>query len=52
MSTRPREAASDLLTDPHPLVASAAAVWTDPAVRMTDAFLRWRDRLPGRGDHG
>jgi hypothetical protein len=39
-------AAADLLTDPHPLVASAAAVWTDPAVRLPDSFERWRDGLP------
>jgi hypothetical protein len=39
-------AAADLLGDPHPLVASAAAVWTDPAVRLPDSFLHWRDGLP------
>ncbi len=33
-------------SDPHPLVASAAAVWTDPAVALPDSFGRWRDSLP------
>ncbi len=40
------QAAADLLGDPHPLVASAAAVWTDPAVPLPDSFFRWRDGLP------
>jgi hypothetical protein len=39
-------AAADLLSNPHPLVASAAAVWTDPAVPLPDSFPRWRDALP------
>jgi hypothetical protein len=39
-------AAADLLTRPHPLVASAAAVWTSPSVRLPDPFLHWRDSLP------
>jgi hypothetical protein len=39
-------AAADLLTRPHPLVASAAAVWTSPSVQLPDTFLRWRDSLP------
>jgi hypothetical protein len=39
-------AAADLLTNPHPLVASAVAVWTDPAVVLPDSFGRWRDALP------
>ncbi len=39
-------AAADLLTEPHPLVASAAAVWTDPAARLPETFLRWREALP------
>src|SRR5215469_8209485 len=39
-------AAADLLTNPHPVVASAAAVWTDPADRLPESFLRWRDELP------
>jgi hypothetical protein len=40
------QVADDLLTRPHPLVASAAAVWTDPAVRFPASFVRWRDGLP------
>ncbi|HUA43128.1 MAG TPA: hypothetical protein VMA32_16260 [Streptosporangiaceae bacterium] len=40
-------AAADLLTEPHPLVASAAAVWTSPAVRLPETFQRWREALPG-----
>jgi hypothetical protein len=40
------QAAADLLTVQHPLVASAAAVWTDPAVPLPDSFSRWRDSLP------
>jgi hypothetical protein len=39
-------AATDLLTHPHPVVASAAAVWTDPAVRLPDSFAAWRGDLP------
>jgi hypothetical protein len=39
-------AAADLLTDPHPLVASAAAVWTDPAAALPDSFAAWRGNLP------
>src|SRR5215469_5738283 len=39
-------AAADLLTEPHPVVASAAAAWTAPAVRLPEEFLRWRDALP------
>jgi hypothetical protein len=39
-------AAADLLTQPHPLVASAAAVWTDPAAPLPGSFARWRDGLP------
>ncbi len=41
------QAAANLLTHPHPLVASAAAVWTSPAARLPDTFGRWRDALPG-----
>jgi len=39
-------AASDLLTNPHPLVASAAAAWTDPAAPLPPSFVRWREALP------
>jgi hypothetical protein len=40
------QAAADLLSDPHPFVASAAAVWTDPAVALPESFVRWRQDLP------
>jgi hypothetical protein len=40
------QAAADLLSDPHPLVASAAAVWTAPTAPLPDAFYRWRSALP------
>jgi len=40
------DAAADLLTQPHPVVASAAAVWTSAAVPLSQAFLRWRAALP------
>jgi len=40
------QTAADLLGDPHPLVASAAAVWTDPAAPLPDSFFRWRAGLP------
>jgi hypothetical protein len=39
-------AAADLLTEPHPVVASAAAVWTSPAAPLPEKFLRWREALP------
>ena len=39
-------AAADLLTDPHPLVASAAAVWTRSGASLPGSFVRWRDGLP------
>ena len=39
-------AAADLLTNPHPLVASAAAVWTDPAAPLPEHLRGWRDGLP------
>ncbi len=39
-------AAADLLTKPHPLVASAAAVWTDPAAPLPETFAAWREDLP------
>jgi hypothetical protein len=38
--------AADLLTEPHPVVASAAAVWTSPEARLPEAFLRWQEALP------
>lgn len=39
-------AAADLLTTPHRLVASAAAVWTGQGAALPDGFTRWRDSLP------
>jgi hypothetical protein len=44
--TEAAQAAADLLTEPHPVVASAAAVWTYPAVPLPETFLRWRQALP------
>jgi hypothetical protein len=41
------QAAADLLTHPHPVDASAAAVWTAPSAPLPDSFMRWRDALPG-----
>jgi hypothetical protein len=43
---RAAAAAADLLTHPHPLVASAAAVWTDPKAPLPESFVRWREKLP------
>lgn len=40
------QAAADLLTEPHAVVASAAAVWTSPGAQLPDTFYRWRDALP------
>lgn len=40
------QAAAALLTEPHPLVGSAAAVWTDPAAPLPESFVRWREALP------
>lgn len=39
-------AAADLLADPHPLVASPAAVWTAAGFPGTDQFRRWLAGLP------
>jgi hypothetical protein len=38
--------AADLLADPHPLVASAAAVWTAAGFGGTAEFRRWLAGLP------
>jgi hypothetical protein len=46
------QAAAALLSEPHPLVASAAAVWTAPMAPLPDAFYRWRDDLPGAVETG
>jgi hypothetical protein len=40
------EAAAGLLADPHPLVASAAAVWTAAGAELGAGFGPWRDQLP------
>jgi hypothetical protein len=40
------QAAADLLADPHPLVAAAAAVWTAPGYAGTADFRRWLSGLP------
>jgi hypothetical protein len=40
------EAAAELLADPHPLVAAAAAVWTAPAYTGDADFQRWLSGLP------
>ncbi len=39
-------AAAALLANPHPLVASAAAVWTLGGAPLSAGFERWRDALP------
>jgi hypothetical protein len=39
-------AATDLLADPHPLVAAAAAVWTAAGFGGTAEFRRWLAELP------
>ncbi|MGB6457784.1 MAG: hypothetical protein WBH47_25195, partial [Streptosporangiaceae bacterium] len=39
-------AAGELLTDPHPLVAAAAAVWTAARFHPAEEFRRWRASLP------
>ena len=39
-------AAAELLADPHPLVAAAAAVWTGPGYQGTADFRRWLAELP------
>src|SRR5215475_10356642 len=45
--------ATELLAHPHPVVGSAAAVWTLAGIRLREHFERWRDALPAavaRGD--
>jgi hypothetical protein len=39
-------AAADLLANPHPLVASAAALWTSRGTDFGPGFQRWRAGLP------
>jgi hypothetical protein len=45
-------AAGDLLTDPHPLVAAAAAVWTSTRFHPAEDFRRWRAGLPAAVSSG
>lgn len=40
------QAAADLLANPHPLVASAAALWTRSGAEIGPGFARWRAGLP------
>lgn len=39
-------AAADLLAHPHPVVASAAALWTSGDAELGAGFERWRAGLP------
>lgn len=41
-------AAAALLAEPHPLVAGAAAVWTQPWAPLPAGFARWREGLPAQ----
>lgn len=47
-----RQAAEDLLASPHPLVASAAAVWTAAWAQLGPHFDRWRTGLPAEVTSG
>ena len=40
------QAAAELLAHPHPVVASAAALWTSGGAELSPAFGRWRAALP------
>jgi hypothetical protein len=40
------QAAADLLANPHPVVASAAALWTSSGAELSPGFARWRAELP------
>ena len=51
MDTAARIAAA-LLEHPHPLVASAAGVWTRPGLQLGPVFDDWRAGLPGRVESG
>ncbi|HEX3491349.1 MAG TPA: serpin family protein [Streptosporangiaceae bacterium] len=44
--------AAALLEHPHPLVASAAGVWTRPGIQLGPVFDDWRASLPGRVESG
>jgi len=39
-------AAAELLAQPHPVVASAAALWRISGVELSPGFARWRSGLP------
>ena len=39
-------AAADLLAHPHPVVASAAALWRSSGLELSPGFARWRSELP------
>ncbi len=45
-------AAGELLADPHPLVAAAAAVWTAPRFPAAAGFRRWQAGLPAAVSSG
>jgi hypothetical protein len=45
-------AAADLLSRPHPLVASAAAVWTAGGTPLDDSFEQWLAGLPAEVSSG
>jgi hypothetical protein len=40
------QAAADLLAHPHPVVASAAALWTGSGAEPSPGFARWHAELP------
>jgi hypothetical protein len=42
------QAAADLLAGPHPLVASAAALWTSSGAELGPGFEHWRAGLPSQ----
>lgn len=44
--------AAGLLATPHPLVPSAAAVWTRPGAPLPPEFGRWQDSLPAAVQRG
>lgn len=46
------KAAADLLAEPHPLVAGAAAVWTAPGAPLDEGFERWQADLPAEVSTG
>ena len=39
-------AAAELLAQPHPVVASAVALWRSSGVELSPGFARWRSELP------